>query len=91
LATLEQAYTPQTLEDGTKSDYGLGWWIRVDSRGARWVGHSGGATGGSAFLLRMPERRLAVAIICNVEKVEDELGKLAVEIAKSLLREQRAR
>ncbi len=81
--TLAAMYTPATLADGTRIDYGLGWMVFTDAEGRRWVAHSGGATGGTTYLLRSPERKLAVVILCNVENAPDLKG-LALWIADQL-------
>lgn len=78
--TLARMYTPSVLPDGTRTEYGLGWMVFADARGRRFVGHAGGATGGTTFLLRSPERKVAVVILCNVESAGD-LRALAIEIA----------
>lgn len=62
----EQMTTPHELADGTTSAYALGWRISEDEMGV-WVAHSGGATGGTTHLLRLPERGLAVALTANVQ------------------------
>ena len=61
--------TPYQLTDGTMSEYALGWRISTDEMGT-WVAHSGGATGGSTRLLRLPERGVAVAVFSNVQSAE---------------------
>ena len=58
--------TPYQLADGTMSEYALGWRISTDEMGT-WIAHSGGATGGSTRLLRLPERGVAVAVFSNVQ------------------------
>ncbi len=58
--------TRHVLADGAVSDYALGWRIAEDEAGT-WVAHSGGATGGTTHLLRLPERGLAVALTANVQ------------------------
>jgi len=58
--------TPHQLADGSMSEYALGWRIATDEMGT-WVAHSGGATGGSTRLLRLPERGVAVAVFSNVQ------------------------
>ncbi len=65
-STHEAMTTPQVLEDGTVSEYALGWRISEDETGT-WVAHSGGATGGTTHLLRLPERGVAVALTANVQ------------------------
>jgi serine beta-lactamase-like protein LACTB, mitochondrial len=83
-SSLEEMYRPMTLADGSQTDYGLGWEVEVDANGRRWIGHGGGATGGSTYLLRLPERRFAVAICANVQDAGDRRA-LAMKIADLLL------
>ncbi len=64
--THEEMVTPYRLADESLSDYALGWRISEDEAGT-WVAHSGGATGGTTHLLRLPERGLAVALTANVQ------------------------
>jgi CubicO group peptidase (beta-lactamase class C family) len=82
--TLETMYEPMTLEDGSKTTYGLGWDSQVDAKGRRWIAHGGGATGGSTYILRLPERGFAVAIEANVENAGDR-RELAMKIADLVL------
>jgi serine beta-lactamase-like protein LACTB, mitochondrial len=81
--TLDLMYTPATLTDGTRTGYGLGWMVDTDRQGRVWVAHSGGATGGTTYLLRDPKRRLAVAILCNVDGAPG-LRDLAVQVAEEV-------
>lgn len=83
--TLRQMYTANRLQDGSETTYGLGWALWKDSRGQAWIGHSGGATGGTTFLVRDPARKLAVAVLCNVESAPG-LGALAERIAEEAIR-----
>jgi CubicO group peptidase (beta-lactamase class C family) len=83
--TLEQMYQPTILTDGTRSDYGLGWDIERDASGRRWIAHGGGATGGSTYLLRLPEKGFAVAVAANVQDAGD-LRALGMKIAERLLK-----
>ena len=43
------------------------------------LGHSGGAVGASSYLLMLPEERLVVALLCNMEDVS--LEELALSLA----------
>jgi CubicO group peptidase (beta-lactamase class C family) len=79
-ATLEEMYKPYRLMDGSHSVYGLGWNVSKDERGRTWIAHSGGATGGTTYLLRDPSRKLAVAILCNVQNAPG-LRALAIRLA----------
>jgi serine beta-lactamase-like protein LACTB, mitochondrial len=82
--TLALMYTPATLTDGTKVNYGLGWMVQTDAQGRTFVAHSGGATGGTTFLWRYPAGKVAVAILCNVAGAPN-LSKLAQQIATMCL------
>lgn len=79
--TLETMYEPMTLTDGTRTDYGLGWDSQVDEKGRRWIAHGGGATGGSTYILRLPEKRFAVTIAANVQDAGDRRA-LGMKIAE---------
>lgn len=85
-ATLDEMYRPMTLTDGSKTHYGLGWEVEVGADGRRWIAHGGGATGGSTYLLRLPERRFAIAICANVQDAGDRRA-LAMKIADLVLGE----
>lgn len=50
-----------------------------------WVGHAGGATGGAAYLLRNPVKRIAVAALTNLQIKPALLGELAARLAKKLV------
>jgi len=63
-----QVSTPFALPNGTSTGYGLGWHVETDKDGRQWVYHSGGATGGAAFVLRAPADGLAVVLLCNLER-----------------------
>ena len=75
--------TPYQLADGTMSEYALGWRISTDEMGT-WIAHSGGATGGSTRLLRLPERGVAVAVFSNVQNAEG-LAETARRLADAAL------
>ena len=82
-ASRKESTTPYTLTSGASTDYGFGWHVSQEG-GRRWVYHSGGATGGAAWLLRVPDERFAVVFMCNLERPGDG-RKLAMEIAKAVL------
>jgi CubicO group peptidase (beta-lactamase class C family) len=83
-ATCEQMYQPGKLNDGSHTEYGLGWRLRKDNAGRRWVGHSGGATGGTTHFLHNPEGKVAVAVLTNADDVKG-LDKLALTLGEILL------
>jgi serine beta-lactamase-like protein LACTB, mitochondrial len=63
--TLRLLWTSQRTADGKETEYGMGWGVRRDAKGRRRVSHSGGAQGGTAYLLIYPEERFVIAMIVN--------------------------
>lgn len=59
---------PARLNNGRKLTYARGLNVN-DYPGARLVSHSGGAAGYSAWLGRLPEHGLSVAVLCNFDPV----------------------
>src|SRR6185436_11290949 len=55
-ASLQLAFTPGTLNDGSRTDYGFGWRIAA-VLGRPAVGHSGSWIGFRTIILRFPEKR----------------------------------
>ena len=71
--------TPHRLEDGTETNYGLGWYVQ-QKQGRQVVGYLGMVQEASSVLLMVPESGTAVALLCNLERVdltEDALHVLA--------------
>jgi D-alanyl-D-alanine carboxypeptidase len=62
--TLERAWTPYRLADGSLTGYGYGWMIG-EWQGRRTMEHSGGIHGFGTYALRMPAEGLFVAILSN--------------------------
>jgi CubicO group peptidase (beta-lactamase class C family) len=58
------AWSDQKLPDGTATGMGLGFFLGT-LEGQRVIEHSGGQRKASTFLAVLPERRLAVAAMCN--------------------------
>jgi serine beta-lactamase-like protein LACTB, mitochondrial len=78
--TLETMWTPQKLKDGSVTGIALGWNVSRTS-GTRVLWHSGGQQGTSTHLLLVPDKRLAVAVMANLE------GAPAQDIAWAMLEE----
>ncbi len=81
--TLKQVYTINPVPN-VKTDYGLGWHLATDKDGRLWAEHSGGATGGAAYLLHCPGDGLAISILCNLERPGD-LKKLSMDMARAVM------
>lgn len=72
-------WTPNRTNDGKSVSYGLGWTV-VTFEGQPRFSHGGGQSGTSTFLDVLPERRIVVAVLCNLE------GAPAKEISERILR-----
>jgi len=63
-ASLDAAFTPVTLNNKEKVEYGYGWSFS-DFRGYKFVGHGGGLHGFLSFLGRQPGQKVTVVVLCN--------------------------
>jgi serine beta-lactamase-like protein LACTB, mitochondrial len=79
--TMTAMHTSARLTTGNQTGYGLGWMVFRDDQGRGWVAHSGGATGGTTFILRDPVRRVSVTVLTNVGNAGD-LRDLALALAR---------
>jgi CubicO group peptidase (beta-lactamase class C family) len=81
-AFLDAMREPGRFADGRRHDYALG--IRVrERRGVRETWHSGATAGYRAYLSEYPDRRLVVAVLCNVSTANAE--QLAHDIGDAYL------
>lgn len=62
--TLDEAYTPGVLNDGSETGYGFGWRIE-DYRGHRRMMHTGSWVGFRTAFARFPNDSLAIAVLTN--------------------------
>lgn len=76
---------PGTLNDGTSAPYASGL-VPGMYKGARTLEHSGFDPGYSAHMLTLPDQRLGVTVLCNVEM--NGLGATARRIADLYLGEE---
>jgi len=81
--TAAQMYQAGVLADGSRLEYGLGWRLTKDKQQRVWVGHSGGATGGTTYFLHQPEGKVAVALLANAQGVKG-LDELALRLGETL-------
>jgi CubicO group peptidase (beta-lactamase class C family) len=82
--TLQMALAPQKLRGGQATGYGLGWVVgrRDTRRGARREAyHVGGQPQVSTVLYMQPDAGVAVAILANLEGIENALLDLARQAA----------
>jgi CubicO group peptidase (beta-lactamase class C family) len=76
-------WTPYTLKNGKKTNYGLGWAVNEDQKGRPWVGHSGGSVGGTSMLLMYPEYDLVIVTLVNQSSAK--MGNLAFRVANQFI------
>lgn len=77
--TLRTMWTSQRTRDGAATGYGLGFGVG-EQDGVRVVQHSGAQARVSTMLLLVPEQRIAVAVLCNLEG--ERLGGLAAGLVR---------
>jgi D-alanyl-D-alanine carboxypeptidase len=58
-------WSPFTLNSGARYPYGLGWRLD-DHKNRRTIWHSGSTSGFTASLLRFPDEKLAIIVLCNL-------------------------
>lgn len=76
--TLEKMYVSRRLNNGAMTGYGLGWMLAQDG-GRLLVAHSGGAMGGTTYLLREPKTHSASVVLTNLDDVP-RLRELAQQL-----------
>jgi CubicO group peptidase (beta-lactamase class C family) len=81
-STLEEAFTPVTLNDGSTYPYGFGWGISTDSTMGKVVRHSGGWPGYSTHIRRYIDKGDCIIILTNNSGFGREM--VAGEIEKRL-------
>jgi CubicO group peptidase (beta-lactamase class C family) len=79
VAALQQA---GKFNDGTAHDYGLGL-VADQYAGTAWIQHGGATAGYRAFLSRLPDKHLSVALLCNA--ADANTGAMVREIHAALL------
>lgn len=76
--TLQQAFVPHRLADGSATEYGYGWFTGQYA-GHRLVAHGGGIHGFLSSGFRLPDDRAFVAVLSN--NAGTDPGALAIKIA----------
>jgi len=82
--TRDLMWAPLKPSDGSKDTYALGWnWYEVNDHEVASLGHTGGQQGTSTAFAIVPERRVGVVVLTNMEG--QPAGDLAREILKILV------
>ena len=84
--SLKLMNTPGTLNDGTPVEYSLGWELSTDENGNHCVDKYGSGTGVSTYLLRIPDKHFAVAVLINVN--HGNIKPFARRIANAITADQ---
>jgi CubicO group peptidase (beta-lactamase class C family) len=93
-ATVRQLQTPQRLESGEDTGYGLGWDLEnVDLAGepAQMAGHDGMSLGGmAASLITFPQHDLVVFVVSNISYADTHGIALRIATAFAQARPDRS-
>ena len=81
--TLETMFSPQKTRAGTRTGYGLGWYVDTDARGRRYLWADGRGVGGRAAIVIVPHARLVTVMLSNIEG--ERLDEHARRIAEFFL------
>lgn len=65
------AFTPTKLTDGKTQDYGFGWELQP-LNGHTKIGHGGGITGFSTYIMRLPQDKVTIVALCNQDHADPE-------------------
>lgn len=79
---LETIHTRGRLNDGSEIDYAFGL-VHEEYRGVKAVAHGGGMLGFRTQMIRFPEHRLTIIVLCNIADANP--GKLAHQVADYFL------
>lgn len=71
-STKQKLWTPNTLDDGQHTDYGLGWRMDKDNFNRYFVHHGGSSVGGRSFLLAYPNDGICIALTSNLSDSFDQ-------------------
>lgn len=64
-STLQEAFTPMKLNDGSLSNYGFGWSLRTDSLFGKIVSHTGDNPGYKTQIIRYIDKRKTIIVLNN--------------------------
>lgn len=76
--TLEEAFTPMVLQDGTISNYGFGWDLILNNPSGKIVWHNGDNPGFKTQIMRYLGNKRTLIILCN--NASDQFQNLISQI-----------
>jgi CubicO group peptidase (beta-lactamase class C family) len=81
--TLQEAFTPVKLNDGTTAEYGFGWMLPPDGSMGKVVMHTGDNPGYKTQIIRFIDSKKTIIVLCNNAYASFEELVIAIEtIAK---------
>lgn len=81
--TIRLFTTPQKLNDGSSTTYGIGFAVGKDSKQNSWFGHSGGSVGGTTDMVIYPEQKIVVVVLTNLS--DARLGAISRQVAQMFM------
>lgn len=85
----ELLWTEQHIASGEPTGYGIGWRVVKDDDGGLWIGHGGGAIGGTTQFWLFPEDRVVIAMATNLTELD--YGDVLPQLRALFLRYTRSR
>jgi serine beta-lactamase-like protein LACTB, mitochondrial len=82
--TIKLFTTPQKLNDGSVTTYGIGFAVGKDSKQNSWFGHSGGSVGGTTDMVIYPDQKVVVVVLTNLS--DARLGALSRDLARLFMK-----
>ena len=86
--TIQLLTSPQNLNDGSLTTYGMGFGVAKDHYGKSFFGHSGGSVGGTSDLVIYPEEKIVVAVLTNLS--DANISLIAKEVARIMMKEPKS-
>ncbi|WP_194775320.1 serine hydrolase domain-containing protein [Pararhodonellum marinum] len=82
--TMELAFTPQPLNDGSLSNYGFGWDLEEDEHFGKIVSHTGDNPGYKTLIMRfIDQNKTLILLNNNYHEVHNQLMESAVEALRN--------
>lgn len=83
-SSIKTLITSQKTSDGKETKYGIGWRTDIDKEGYPWIGHTGGAVGGTSKFMIYPNEDIIVVVLTNLS--DARLGDLPEQIARIVMK-----
>lgn len=80
--TLQDAFRPATLNDGSLSQYGFGWRLAEHPQLGRKIAHAGDNPGYKTIIIRYTDVDKTIILLCN--NAHKEFGKIVASIENAL-------